>query len=148
MENIESDYHFDGYKINKISFALNPDFDGDKVNVKLNFRVRTKLFNDLSKGYLELTADINTDTDLKQEKYEAFTASVTVTGTFRNTNPPHSRKDFVSFLRLNGTATLMPFLRAAIADVTRIANIPPCVIPLINVYKMIGQPLENDMVDQ
>jgi len=139
MDNIQADFEFEGYKIDNISFKLNPNFKGGAIGINLKFNIVPGISDDFKKGSLSITADINHTND-SSESNALFSASVTMVGLFNNPSNA-SKEDFGRFLHLNGVATLMPFLRGAIADITRTANIPPCVIPLINVYKMTDTPL-------
>ena len=97
----------------------------------------------------KLNLDLNVDTQLLDETNGMVILECTVTGENAFTicakmKGVFSLKkgediNFNKFLQLNGTTVMFPFLRSAISDLTRVCNIAPVVLPLINITNFIKE---------
>ncbi len=95
----------------------------------------------------KLNFDLNVDTQLSDETNGMVILECTITGENAFTICAKMKGlfslkkgediDFKKFLQLNGTTVMFPFLRSAISDLTRICNITPVVLPLINITNFV-----------
>lgn len=134
---IESVFQFDSYQVEKIVFNLNPDFDGSKIGERIplshSIEVVLSITDDLRHGKVTLNSRVFENAG---EKNFPFSLDVSLTGYF-TTQGVMTKDDLTRFVEINGTAALFPFLRSAVADVTKTANIQPLMLPLVNIHNLI-----------
>jgi len=132
---IKSVFIFENYIVNKIDFDLNSDFNYSK-SIDLDFSIDINIA--LAESPLAGKVTLNTHVFNKahQEDYP-FSLFVSLTGSFSVTDESMTKEQFIKFCQLNGAAALFPFLRSIIADITKVANFPSLILPLINVHNLI-----------
>lgn len=133
MENdVMSGFKFLGYVVDKIDFKLNSDYDKKEARLDFNLECNIKTDKELKKGSVNLVLKF-----LKNSENIGtfFDLEISLTGFFESLDM--EEEGFKKMLNLNGVALLFPFLRSAIADITKTANIPPLLLPVINVHKML-----------
>ena len=127
-------------------------------NSTATFQMTNYLFEELSfkkdLGFIpshkyKLNFDLDVDTQLSNETNGMVILECTVTGENAFTICAKMKGffslkkgediDFKKFLQLNGTTVMFPFLRSAISDLTRICNITPVVLPLINITNFVKE---------
>lgn len=74
--------------------------------------------------------------DKAKERNYPFSLAISVEGLF-STSENVQRDELFRLGEINGTATLFPFLRSVIADITRTANVDPLILPLVNIYRLV-----------
>ena len=82
-----------------------------------------------------LKCEIGTDID----EVFPFSLKVVLNGFF--SYAATSKKCEATFDRmcnLNATAILYPYLRSVVTDITKAANVPPLVLPPVNINKLLG----------
>lgn len=131
---IKSVFVFENYIVNKIDFKLNSNFSRSPVDLDFSVNINVALADSLIKG--KVTLDVNIFDEASKENYP-FALFVSMTGSFSVIDDSMTREQFSTFCELNGTAALFPFLRTIIADITKAANLPPLILPLINVQNMV-----------
>jgi len=132
-----SSFQFKDYKINEFTFRRNDDFTYDeKVDVNFKFDSEAKVDSDNKTAIVSL--DITVCNPDEFEKYP-FTMFVSISGLFEyESDEPIDSQTFLDKCKLYGTTALFPFVRSAVSDITRISNVPPMILPLINVYSYLG----------
>lgn len=138
-------FQFVRYVFNELSFVLNTDVmqseTGDLENtshpISLWFQVNIGLpVNErpTDKGRVILSCFIDPD----EEHVAMFTLKAVMVGYFR-TEQPIAEAAMRKFLEINGVTAMFPFLRSAIADLTRSSGIDPLILPMVNVPKLIKE---------
>jgi preprotein translocase subunit SecB len=135
MDNqLKSVFRFDGYKVDNICFKSNPNFHfKDPVDIDFSIDVNVLIDENNTEGIVTLNTKIFEDAD----NYP-FSLSLEIYGHF-STDDAMSPDQFKKFCEVNGTATLFPFLRSIVSDITKAANIPPLALPLINIHHLIEE---------
>lgn len=127
---------FQEYKIENIDFKLNHEYEKRKEPVKINFNLRHNVFiekkENVNVGAVRLTINVF---ECAVEKGYPFELNVSIVGIFTSMDLDDDR--FRRMLDVNGTAILFPFLRSAVADITKTANLNNLLLPLINVHKFL-----------
>ncbi len=116
----------------------NDQISEEKIPLRVQFKVgigfldeESELVND---GGIELSCMVNNDEEVKETT--PFEILAVMRGEF-HAEISQSREALSSLLSINGVAILFPFLRSAIADLSRIGNFPPLLLPIINVHAMM-----------
>lgn len=133
-----SKFYFNDYQINTMSFNINPDFKGK--DVQLDFNIEANIAVDENKNRANISLKLVLWDNPEKNNYP-FKAEIDILGSF-SAEEEMEKEEFYNMCRYSGTATLFPFLRGALADVTKASNFGPSIIlPLINVNKFV----ENSM---
>ena len=120
----------DRYLVNQIDFHLNPDFDFKTPQKRLDINPRfERQVKKISENSLlvELSISIH-DNDTPAP----FHLDIEISGMFQCENwnaKPEDEKLVID----STTAILFPYLRSLVTMVTANANIPPMIIPVMNV---------------
>ena len=137
---MNASFQFKDYHIDKIIFdnniaPVNADDDNDS-GLNVQFKLEVALDDTDMKARVLL--NVNIISQSKKDEARPI-LSIRIAGFFEQ-DGSLSPEEFRSRCEMNGAATLFPFLRSAVADVTRITNMGPALIlPLINVHKMLGR---------
>ncbi|WP_416358930.1 protein-export chaperone SecB [Caldicellulosiruptor danielii] len=78
-----------------------------------------------------------------EENNFPFSLEISLTGYFRGSENIE-REKFIELTKYNGTAILFPYLRSAVSDITKAANINPLILPVINVINFIKEQEKKD----
>lgn len=138
---MNASFQFKDYHIDKIIFdnniaPVNADDDNDS-GLNIQFELEVALDDTDMKARVLLNANIFSRS--KKDGDQPPILSTRIAGFFEQ-DGSLSPEEFRARCEMNGAATLFPFLRSAVADVTRITNMGPVLIlPLINVHKMLGR---------
>ncbi|MFD2368519.1 protein-export chaperone SecB [Brevibacillus sp. GCM10020057] len=135
-KSITSSFIFENYILNSINFEANPNFKFENP-LEINFRVNVEVAinEENNVGIVTLHCKVFEDS---LEKNYPFSLYVSLKGFFRS-KESISNELFYEFCRVNGTTALFPFLRSAIADITKASNFEPLVLPLVNINNLISQ---------
>jgi len=129
------DYQFP--KVNIDLSCLNTEDEESDLDVSINPR---GIYNKKEQVY-KLIFDFTASTDRLSKK--AF-VSITCEGYFKFENA-ESLKDIPKFFYRNSIAILFPYLRAYISLVTNQANIPPFILPTLNLSSLEEPLLANSI---
>ena len=132
-----STFQFTKYVFEELTFKLNKKYHPNKEQnpVDLQFDIKTKIPSNCElsdKGWVILSCFIKND----QSNEPPFELNAIMRGEFK-TNVAVSKEKMQKFLELNGVTAMFPFLRSAITDLTRIGNLKPLLLPLINVGALV-----------
>lgn len=135
MDSIMSPMQFLDYRADKIHLEINHEFhnDGGPVNLNPQISVDTsEIENDL------FSTTISVHLRETEESGELpFYLDVVVTGRFKFGAMEDDLKK--SLMNNNAAAILLPYLRSIVTTITATANIPPLVLPLINVHQLVQE---------
>ncbi|MFW6016890.1 MAG: protein-export chaperone SecB [bacterium] len=138
-----SNFYFENYTIENISFQYNNNFDNDEVNIEIETEIDFEIDTDINKGKVIIKMLL---WDNAKKDNKPFRLEISISGIF-SADDEMEEEEFTSMCKYNAVSILFPFLRSAITDVTKIANITPLVIPLINIQQFVEKNLvkkEND----
>lgn len=132
---ILSNFYFDKYYIKSFRFNLNKDFKKEKVKINIETEILTGIDPDKNVGHTTIKMSI---WDEIEKGNKPFSINVSIVGYFSADDNMETDK-FTEMCEYNGAAILFPFLRSAVVDITKIANVSPLVLPLINIKKFIRE---------
>jgi preprotein translocase subunit SecB len=107
----------------------------EAIPLQHSIEVVVSASEDLHRGKVTLNSRVFENAE--QSNYP-FSLEVSLTGYF-STTEIMTREELGRFCEINGTAALFPFLRSAIADVTKAANFQPLLLPLMNIHNLVEQ---------
>lgn len=117
------------YYVDNIKFERNINFDPSK-KVRISYDIDSNILNlDDTKAEVKLFVNIFKDVE---EDNKPFEFELEITGVFAVENVNDKL-----LLEQNTIAILYPFARALISTYTANANVPPLILPPINVIKYI-----------
>ncbi len=134
-KSIESQLIFRGYKVLHISYKLNQNFKPQKNrSIPLEFKVRFEPTVD------DTNKEINVDLfcNIFEEGPEAdnpFHLEVNLRGWFK-ANSSVEEDELHRYAEINAPAILFPFLRTVVSSITMAANVPPVILPLVNINRL------------
>ncbi|EGO2718617.1 protein-export chaperone SecB [Enterococcus faecalis] len=121
--------YFQGYKINSIKYETS-DTDvelTEDYKPEIEFGIDEKF----EKGTVKITSVMNTAN--RQ-------ITITVSGVFKiNKNYTDDKEEILNFLGLNGSAILLPYVRAIVSMLTTLDSNQAIVLPTINVMDLLNQ---------
>lgn len=124
----------ESYIVKKIKFLINEDFSFDEnttVGVTPEFKKQiTKIDEDNASVILGFLID-------NKEKDMPFSIDVEIEGVFRLDNWEHPDRNTI--IQSNAIAILFPYLRSVVSMITANANIPPYVIPVMNIVALFNK---------
>ncbi|QNB46991.1 hypothetical protein BR63_12145 [Thermanaerosceptrum fracticalcis] len=124
---------FSDYSVEDITFKLNPNFRFDKP-IKIDFSIGTEIIANEESKDAKVTLHCSVFENAEEKNYP-FTLNVIISGRFIFKGYLEN-EDFKRFCEMNATAILFPYLRAAITNITSVANVQPLVLPLVNIYNL------------
>lgn len=132
VNDAKSVLNFCGYTVEKISF-INKSFsfeNGDTVRLDPEISRKIQYNKDTGIYIVTLTLEIGKSHDSKMP----FELEIEMSGHFSvKIDNPH---DEDVFIKQNAVAILFPYLRALTTNVTVNANMPPVVLPTLNITKL------------
>lgn len=128
MEKYESSLKFNNYIINNINFRRNIKFQ-QKEKMPINVSIKSNI--------KENNTDMKVNLEVKifeqaEEKNYPFEMLIDITGFFAIINN-NEKIDY----KPNAVAILYPYVRAIVSTYTANANVPPLILPPINVNKLL-----------
>jgi len=132
---VESVLQLKNYFVKHISFELNDEFDfsqDSEIQMRPQFeRKISKIDDDNVKVSLCVHVD-NTDGELVP-----FFVSIEVEGEF--CLRAWEKENNIFIIENNAVAILFPYLRALLTTVTSNANMPPYILPIMNIIELFKQ---------
>lgn len=126
---MESPIIFKGYKINNIQYETH---DSD-IELTENYKPEIEFGADdkFEKGIVQITSVLNTS-----ERQ----ITINVSGFFDiNKNYTDDKNEILSFLGLNGSAILLPYVRAIVSMLTTLDSNQAMILPTINVVDLLNK---------
>ena len=125
---------FSNYAVNYIEFKLNEPLEKNEKS-KLDVNIETKITYNKKEANKFITTIKITIGDKGKSAKSPFYLSVEVIGFFEVIEEEIHRVK--QFAEINSVAILFPYVRALISTITANANIPPVILPPINVAGMM-----------
>lgn len=119
-------YRFDDYQFENFSFVRNEDSSAGEYTIDGNIDVSIGYSKDLMSCYIKMRIEL-----FPEGSGGPFNLDATIKGKF-SFKESLKKEQIQNFIKFNGIGTLTPYLRSAITDITKIANVPPMIIPYIN----------------
>lgn len=131
-----SELDFLGYLVPKIDFSVGDEFGNGSVQLDVNIKRSIENENTTPEKKESCYTLILSATIGDKSNRNGFCAAVTIKGGFRST----SNKLMID----NATAILFPYLRSVLSSICLAANIPPFILPTVNVAKDFHDEFSND----
>jgi len=128
---IDTGISFVKVTLTELNFKLNKNFQLPKKGVPVEIDVKTKNSFSPDKKTLVSTLSIKL---FSTTKNRPFSMKVTVEGTFTGA----SAEELKRFSKANAPAHLFPFVREIIGNTTMKTNIPPLLLPPLNISAMVA----------
>lgn len=129
----DSCLQFNGYEVNIINFKLSNDFEGIQ-EIQINPKLQVEV-NEVAKDSYQVKLSFTLESD--ENNKLPFSMHIIMTGHFSfcagETEEEADLREKV--MRENTLAIMFPFMRSIVASLTATANIPPLVLPVINIVK-------------
>lgn len=129
-----SSLKFNNYIVNEVKFKSNRIQD-DKKSWRLTFDITNSTKVNEKRDKMEIVLKVNV---FKEEEKAPFNMEVEVSGFFEL----EGEDDIVRY-EANAIAIMYPYLRAIVSTYTSSANVPPVILPAINVNAMLRNKKEN-----
>ena len=117
--------------VDEVVFKRNFKFADD--NIDLDFNVEKEIFYPEKDNFALVTLKTTIFENAEENNYP-FTMMVVISGIFEFINKESIRNEL---LEQNAVAILFPYVRAIVSTYTANANIPPLILPTVNVVKMM-----------
>lgn len=126
------------YFTDYVQFKNNPDFEADEVTVQ--FDVHPQYHIDEANGIMIVELQVEIFKDAIRNNYP-FEMEVSVVGVFelKSTDKECNMHRF----KTNAVAIMYPYVRALVSTYTANANVPPLILPIMNINKMIEEDEKN-----
>lgn len=134
MEKLESVLRFNKYIVDEVVFKSNPNFNPTDDKLKIDFSIK-KNVEHRSNGEMIVSLNVNIFEKANEKNYP-FEMMVKLRGFF-------TMSDSTINLDSNAIAILYPYIRSIVSVYTSSINVPPLILPVINVNALIEQ-LENE----
>jgi preprotein translocase subunit SecB len=134
-DDTKSELKFINYKIDEIIFKNNEDFKNEKVNISIDFNKDINYIEEdgeEDKVIVSLEVDVFKDPIKNNYPFHLF---IRMIGFFEVTNSDLEGKDII--VNRNTIAIMFPYLRSLVSTITANSQVPPLIIPTINVNKLI-----------
>ncbi|MCI8314795.1 MAG: hypothetical protein HFH74_07125 [Lachnospiraceae bacterium] len=125
---------FVDYKVNRIEFKNNDEYEGGEVDIDFDVSSYCHISDDGEEMIVGLNIDIFTP---KEGKVYPFSMIVEIEGYFKS-NIENKEQDIRQYEK-NAVAILFPYIRALVSTFTANANVTPLILPTVNVNKMLDE---------
>ena len=134
----ESQMKLKRYVVNEFFYVLNEDFDFKSQRViKIDPCFKRDIINHDKNQF---TIRLNVAIDNSGNEFP-FSANIMISGTFLLEN--WQNENNMNLVKNNATAILFPFLRTLLYTITMNANVPPYVLPVMNIVELFKE-IEKD----
>lgn len=128
MENIKSILEFKQYIVNEITFKNNLNFKSASDNISVDLDITPKIKINGNEMIISLVTSIFKESEKNNYPFEML---IDISGYF------YTKDDNPQRFQANAIAILYPYVRAIVSTYTASANIPPLILPAINVNAML-----------
>lgn len=126
------------YFTDYVQFKNNPDFEADEVTVQFDVHPEYQIDETNETMVVELQVEIFKDAIRNNYPFEM---EVAVVGVFELKSK--NKEGDIHRFKTNAVAIMYPYVRALISTYTANANVPPLILPIMNVNKMIEEVEQN-----
>mgnify|MGYP003400903537 CR=1 FL=1 len=136
MDIVMSPLQFHNYFANKILFELNDKYENEDGKVIELNPIINKEISDCEDKKFSSTLSIKIDNE-EEPNTLPFKLEISITGLFEVDVEDPDCKD--SLVKNNSIIILLPYLRSLVTSVTAGANIPPLVLPVLNLNSLFDE---------
>jgi len=129
---IDTGINFVGISLTELNFKLNTNFKPPKDGISVDIIFKTKNSFSQDKKTLKVTL---TATLFERTKNKPFMMKVSVEGIFK----AKDYKELQKFSKVHAPAHLFPFIREVVGNTTMKANIPPLLLPPLNLSALTAK---------
>ena len=129
---IDTGINFVGISLTELNFKLNTNFKPPKDGISVDIIFKTKNSFSQDKKTLNVTL---TATLFERTKNKPFMMKVSVEGIFK----AKDYKELQKFSKVHAPAHLFPFIREVVGNTTMKANIPPLLLPPLNLSALTAK---------
>lgn len=130
-DEIKSPLKFLGYSIASLLFKRNENFTPHPVEIKFDVNSSVKL---VDANTANVTINLLLFPNAEESNYP-FTMELSFVGEFRIENFDHQKDN--NLFEINAVTIMFPYLRALVTTITANANVPPLILPPINVINLL-----------
>jgi len=130
---------FLNYNVREINFIKNDQFKVDKINLDMKF-FKNCTYLDQNKVRLNLSVKIFEDA---VSKNYPFDLSLVVSGLFEYNNLDIEDDEARDVLEDKLLEVLFPYVRSVVSSITMTTNLPPLLLPTINIKNFIKKDQSN-----
>lgn len=123
---------FVDYKVTKIVFENNEDYEGEEVDIEFNIETNVQVSEDGEEMVVIMKTNIFEPED---GKVYPFSMSVEIEGYFKS-NIEDKEQEITQYAT-NAVAILFPYVRALVSTYTANANVTPLILPTVNVNRLM-----------
>lgn len=138
----KSFFIFENYKVNHVEYFFNNNFKHEEP-IEIDFSIGVEININQEEPYKGIVTMKTIIFEDAIENNYPFTLKLSINGYFSAEDVKVTIEDFTKFCERSGTATLFPFLRTVISDITKAANVEPLILPLINVHQLMKEKTEE-----
>jgi len=136
MKEISAPYfRFENYVVDYIRYNYNHQAKLENKEIEVSFSLTVNVNVNEKEKKSTVTLKCNVFENAEENNFP-FSLEISLTGYFSGSDNMEIDK-FIELTKYNGTAILFPYLRSAISDITKAANINPLVLPVINVINLV-----------
>lgn len=135
MSNLDFVQHsliFHNYVVNYVDFKLNRNFEEQAIDIDFDINRKVE-YDSNNENIAYVTVEVLIFENAEQNNYP-FTFKVSIEGKFEVHATDEEEK--WNFTHKNAVAILFPYVRSLISTYTANANVPPLILPPINVVKL------------
>lgn len=121
---------FEDYKVLKINYEVNDNFNKDLFTGDINFQIGNG--NEIIDDTMVIQLGVKLFEGINEEK-RPFNMEVIIEGVFKKKDKTINLEEFIP----NGLSILYPYLRAIVSTYTTNANILPINLPTININEYL-----------
>ena len=133
-EQYKSSLTFKNYRVKYVEFKLNERYEyKGVVDIDLKINRNIEITEPGKKGKVEIETTISEDSE--KNNYP-FYMKVVVEGDFLGGEEAIDNEMFEKLLNYNAVSILFPYVRSIISTYTAQANVPPLILPPINVTRI------------
>lgn len=133
QDTVKSSLIFQDYVVNYVEFELNKEFKEEPISINFNI-TKSIAFNEKKPGIAYVTIETVVFENAEENNYP-FSLNVSIEGKFEVQEASEEEKEYL--VNNNAVAILFPYVRALISTYTANANVPPLILPPVNILKMI-----------
>lgn len=134
MSTIGGKIKFIDYKVTKVEYELNPDFEWGDDSIDVNFD--TEAMKSVSEDGTQMIAGLKIRIFDDEEAVYPFRMIVQLEGLFQLED--EKSEEAIDNYYANALSILFPYARAIVSNYTANANIEPLILPTVNIWKMIN----------
>jgi len=130
QDSLKSSLIFHDYVVNHVNFEKNKNFENQSIDIKFDIKRNVVYEDDMA--YVTVNTLIFENA---VENNYPFTLDISVEGKFEVNSADEKQKEELT--TKNTVAILFPYIRALVSNYTANANVPPLILPPINVLKIL-----------